>query len=75
MTTTCITCQMWLATNTRSQQQVMFAEYEDAFQWALRWEDEYLTECFTNWDLDPRDSKRHITLELVDILGDDDLPF
>ena len=66
---------MWLATNTRSQQQVMFAEYEDAFQWALRWEDEYLTECFTNWDLDPRDSKRHITLELVDILGDDDLPF
>jgi len=75
MTTTYVTGQMWSVTNARSTQQIMFAEYEDAFQCALRWEDEYLKECLTNWDLDPRYSKGHITVELVDIIGDDEFPF
>jgi len=62
MTTTYVTCQMWLATawEEEYQHRIMFADYNKALQCVWRWEDD----CLDN-----------IELELVDIMGDDDFPF
>ena len=62
MSTTYITGQMWLATawEEEYQHRVMFANEEDAQAWASRWEDDLLDD---------------VKVELVDIMGDDDLPF
>ena len=62
MTTTCITSQMWLATAWQDdyQHRIMFADYNKALQCVWRWEDDCLDD---------------IELELVNIMGDDDLPF
>ena len=53
---------MWLATawEEEYQHRVMFANEEDAQAWASRWEDDLLDD---------------VKVELVDIMGDDDLPF
>jgi hypothetical protein len=53
---------MWLATawEEEYQHRVMFANEEDAQAWAARWEDDLLDD---------------VKVELVDIMGDDDLPF
>ena len=62
MTTTYVTCQMWLATawEEEYQHRVMFADEQDARDWASRWEDDLLDE---------------VKVELVDIMGDDEFPF
>ena len=62
MSTTYITGQMWLATawEEEYQHRVMFANEEDAQAWASRWKDDLFDD---------------VKVELVDIMGDNDLPF
>jgi hypothetical protein len=53
---------MWLATawDEEYQHRIMFADYNKALQCVWRWEDD----CLDN-----------VELELIDIMGDNDLPF
>ena len=62
MVTTYTTYQVWLATawEEEYQHRVMFTNEQDAQAWASRWKDDLLD---------------NVKVELVDIMGDDDLPF
>jgi hypothetical protein len=62
MTTTYVTCQMWLVTawEEEYQHRLMFANQEDACACASRWKDDLFDD---------------VEVEHVDIMGNDDLPF